>query len=78
MKMRTCIFPQRDIKNGRQHWRPWKLLLSEDVAAEPAHERDTVKRLRPWKLLLSEDVAAEPAHERGTVKRLRPWKLLLS
>ena len=40
------------------------------MAAEPAHERGTVKRLRPWKLLLSEDVAVDPAHERTAVEHL--------
>lgn len=39
------VFSQRDIKNGRQHWRPWKLFLSEDVAVDPAHERTAVEHL---------------------------------
>lgn len=40
------------------------------MAAEPAHERGTVKRLRPWTLLLSEDVAVDPAYERPAVEHL--------
>lgn len=40
-----CIFPRRDIKNGRLHWRPWKLFLSEDVAVDPAYERSAVEHL---------------------------------
>lgn len=43
--MRTCIFPRRDIRNGRLHWRPWKLLLSEDVAVDPAYEWTAVEHL---------------------------------
>lgn len=41
----TCIFPRRDIRNGRQHWRPWKLFLGEDVAVDPAYERTAVEHL---------------------------------
>ena len=40
-----AFFQRRDIKNGRLHWRPWKLFLSEDVAIDPAYERTAVEHL---------------------------------
>ena len=45
VKMRACGLPAKRHKNGRLHWRPWKLLLSEDVAVDPAYERTAVEHL---------------------------------
>ena len=42
---RSSFFQRRDIRNGRLHWRPWKLFLGEDVAVDPAHERPAVEHL---------------------------------